>query len=257
MGDFDTIQEEIDWARGCAERASAIVDSYLEEDPFSKVIKIDPATGEHVHVIKMIDAPPNTIRHLVRNSVLDLKYAYDRSIYCAARRFGIDSGTYPWADSRNGFKARIRKRLEKPATRLPNALIKELFRQKPYTTPPGPSGSPDLTREIAKMANGKHSIGIEIKPVVTGLDLSRGLFVGGVSFGGQWDPVNKELELFRHPAEAKVIPPQSKITIDIVFEHTGVLGTYEAFGLITQFADRAEACLKGFKRVCAAAGKLD
>ena len=252
MDSLNSVQDDINWAKSRIDEGKVLFETCLNDDPFSFLIETDPHTGEHFHKFKLVKDFPIEIKHLFRNALVDLKHSFDRALNAAAQevRGRTYNSSYPWADSVVGFKSILRKRQTDVKTALPFNLLRELFRQYPYAgSPKAPEGQ-DLIREIAHMANAKHTVGFEIRASASLAVISNGHFSNTWPVFDGWDAVKKELVIARSAPNGKAVHGNTELSTHIFFERSGELGKLPAWIALWHFADHAEACLQGFRRVC-------
>ncbi len=250
MSGFDAIQNEIDWARSCINRGNEAFDAYLKDKSFAFVVEIDPSSGEQIHKLKMMKPLPPEVSHYFRNALLDLKHSFDRSLHIAARtmgRTGFDRN-YPWSDSIDGLEKILKTRQGKPRTSLPDGLLKEIRAQEPYSGPPATFGPKHLVREIANMANDKHSIGFQVSASVSSISVNINATGMGIVNHG-WDSVNNEMIVAKGAFDGKASYCNTDITVEVLFQRSGRIGQIPVAAALTEFANRAQACHEGFKRV--------
>lgn len=251
MNHFDVPQKTITWARVCIDLGREAIRRYFEDKPFTLVIEDDPNSGEKITKIILSVGPTPEIEGHFTNALVGLKHSFDQSLFAAAQAtkcLGFDK-TYPWADTRAGCEAIIQKRQMKLKTRLPQPIIDEVLRQKPYSTGPGSSSREYLVREIAKMANDKHTIGFTTAASITQLQTSNLITTGGLSFGYPWDPVKKEMIISRVAVGSAASYNNPTISANVFFERRGMIGEVPVIDAATYFADAAQAALDGFKAV--------
>lgn len=263
MDAFETPQNNIDWARQCLDRGREAFRIYAHSNSFIHVAEHDPETGDEVRKVVQIKPLPDEVGHYFRNALVDLKHSFDQSLFAAAKKLGFHrfKKNYPWADSPAGLRATLGKRQTDKDSILPDILIEEIWRQEPYATGPSFSGGNDLIREVAQMVNDKHTIGFVSVPIVASMRLdnfmvstrNRGPDTGVILPEFIWDPVNKEMILGRVRGGAKILYDDPQVSIQVLFERTGLLEDVSAPVAIRRFADRAQFVLEGFKRVCAQA----
>jgi len=250
---FETPQKAINWARSNIEAARQTFVAYAQNNPLAFVIEEDPETGDKIHKFKLVKQMPDEIEHLCRNAIVDLKHSFDQSLSAAARtlNFVRFDKNYPWADSVVGLKRIIDQRQTKKDGALPQILIDEIYRQKPYSTAPGLATGNNLIREIAKMANDKHTIGIEVTANVASYIVSNLTAAGPSELFRGWDPVKQELIFAIVKPGGSISYNKPQIAANICFKRAGDIGKIGVFDAAEAFADRAQAVLDGFKAVCA------
>jgi hypothetical protein len=252
MSSFQTVQNQIDWARECINNAHAAAGTYFESDAFVRRVEIDPKTGERVDKIALVKDPPSTIEGPLRNAILDLKHSFDQSLFFAARAMGFErfNANFPWADSKSGFDGIIRRRQLDKKTMLPQVLIDEIERHGPYSTGPEPPNPEYLIREIAQLANDKHNIGIthslEVSSVTFNAPMS---FFGAASLSRPWDPVKKEVEICRLAPDTIATYNDPILNWNMFFNRAGIVGEIPAFDVARIFADKAQTVLNDLKAI--------
>lgn len=248
MSAFDEVREQIDWAKMCLDAANVEITDYIQNNAFAVLEETDPHTGEHVRKVKLVNPIPISIKGRLRNAILDLRHSFDMSLHAAATTCGVSrfDKNFPWADSPTGVRTIIDSWQRKVKTRLPEVIVNEIFRQEPHSTGEGFAGGNDLVREIAKMANNKHSIGITASAQVASVHVKARL-TNVMSFTSMepWDPVKKELVISRHIGSASYDDPA--VTGNVFFKRVGRLGMRPAFPTSMVFYNRAKLCLEGFE----------
>jgi len=258
MDAFQEVQDQIDWAKTNIETGFKAFDEYVKNGAFSRVVEDDLKTGEKVGKIKLVKRVPNEVKGPFRNAILDLKHSFDMALHASAKTLGFHrfDKTYPWSDTENGLRGIIESRQRNRDAKLPQILIDEIWRQKPYASgPKSPSGE-YLIREIANMANGKHTIGLTVAAKIESYEISQHVRIdtkGGAALGGKWDPEKKELELYRASGDAAITDNNASVTAYIFFKRVGSAGQVPVNVAAETFADYAQLVLDGFKAVCAGA----
>jgi hypothetical protein len=128
--------------------------------------------------------------------------------------------------------------------------VDEIFRQKPYGTGPNLPGGDDLVREVAKMANDKHTIGFKVAAALTGMRVGAMTFSGSGSLIHNGDPVKKEMILARMTPGSKFSYQDCTVSANIFFKRTGKIGQVSAFTAAREFVDRVQFVLESFKAAC-------
>lgn len=252
---FETAAKSINFARICIEMARIEAQAYLRNHAFAHVIEKDSETGELVAKIKLISPPPDELEGHFRTAILETKHSFDMILNAAARAFRYYQfkRNFPWADTRTGVEEILKRRQDKDDGRLPKALIDEILRHEPFATGKIPTEGNVLIRDIAKMANNKHSVGITAKAAITSFGLNIDHLIpnnGAVTFFSGWNPKKKELEFIRLSGDAYGSFDKPKIAGDIFFDRAGPIGEIPAHIVATMFLEKAEVALGGFKALC-------
>jgi len=82
---FDAAEEKLQALNGP-------IDSFLKGDPYSFVVNIDPATGEHVFKARIRKSPPPIIPKTIADALQDMRTGLDYIAFAFAER---ESGTAP------------------------------------------------------------------------------------------------------------------------------------------------------------------
>lgn len=251
MSAFDKILDQIEWAETCIEAARVEITQYVQYDAFRFEHQMNPKTGEHVHKIVLVKDVPNSIKGKLRNAVVDLKHSFDMTLHAAASALGNSrfDKNFPWADSPKGVRGIIDSWQSKDKTRIADAIIDDIWRQEPYATGEGYSGGEDLTREIAKMANNKHTIGIGATAQVQTILFPniRAKNVRSFSLVEPWNPNKNEMILSRYIGTVSY--DDTAVTGCVVFERVGRIGSLPAVPAAMHFLERAKLCVEGFKAI--------
>lgn len=251
MSAFDEVREQINWAETRIEVARIEIAQYIQHDAFRFVQEVNAQTGEHVRKIVLVKDVPMSIKGYLRNAVVDLKHSFDMSLHAAVGELGNSrfDKNFPWADSPKGVRGIINGWQSKDKTKVPQAIIDEIWRQEPYATGEGYSGGEDLTREVAKMANNKHSIGIGASAQIQSVSFTNITVISATSFSlmEAWNPKKKELVLSRHIGLVSYDDPA--VTGNVIFERVGRIGPLAAIPTAISFLERAKLCVEGFEAV--------
>lgn len=251
MSEFDEVREQIEWAKTCIKCAENEIAAYIKSDAFALLEETDPQTGEYVSKIKLVNPVPSTIKGNLRNAIVDLKHSFDMALHAATRicgPAGFDKN-FPWADSPTGVSARIDSWQRKAKTRLPEIIVDEILRQEPHATGEGFAGGNDLIREIANMANDKHSIGITASAQITSMQFDITVEnASNFSAIEPWDAEKKELILIRHTG-GSVSQDYPAVSGNVSFESVGRLGELPAMPTVIAFYESAYLSAQGFEAV--------
>lgn len=246
---FNAPQQTIDWARESIRLGVEACAPYLQNDAFATVVEVDRETGDEVHKVILANPPTLAIKGYFSNAVTDLRHSFDQSLFAAAQICGCVKfdQNFPWADSIDGLTGIINKRQIKESSRLPQHIVDEILRHEPYAARPGAPGGNNFVRDVAKMANNKHSIGLTASVTISQAAFKNVVIEGPGSFLKPWDPVKKEIEISRLRPGGSVSYDNPRFTAHVSFEHAGLIGRMSAAGVALQFAEKAQAVLDGLK----------
>jgi len=142
---------------------------------------------------------------------------------------------FPWRSSSNDVERKLR------SGAIPPQLWEAIRQEEPYPTSNLYSGGNDVARALAKLANGKHTVGLStlLRVVRCGLPTVRGSGSFAQFPNPHWDPERNELVL-------AIVDPS--LTVDQDYKVDLALGLagpapitrIPATRLLATFADRAE-----------------
>lgn len=246
---FDTPQKSINWAKQFIEKGEEATKLYFDQGPFMMIAEHNQATGEILKKFKLIREPSPEIEGFFTDAVVRIKHSFDQSLYAAAQAahyFKFDKN-YPWSDSYSGLISILKARQKNKNTKLSQKILDEIVRQKPYFLDKD-NQSPDyLIREMARIANDKHTIGFTAAASVCSMRIQGLTMVGPAEFLYPWDPIKKEMVIYRTMLGGSVTHGKPTFSADIFFDRNGILRTVAAGVALQQFVDRAQYVLDGFK----------
>lgn len=160
---------------------------FIESDPYSRVVEIDPNTSEEVHKIKLAKPMPVALPGLAADAVNNMRSALDQAIYTLT---GARNTYFPIARTQSDFENAVKGRCKD----LPEEIIELIRTLKPY------KGGNNLLWALNELCNtNKHSF---ISPVAMA---SGGTYVKRITMlsGGFdlprhiWNRTKNEMELLR------------------------------------------------------------
>jgi len=256
---FNRPKESIAWAREAINELDVSFRDFFHPKPLGPIIKgrkpygqvvdIDPETGDEVHKFKIFDAVPSALSRRATEALGNLRNSFDQSVFAACSAIGRipKKGNlhFPWRTS----PIDLNRTLENgPVTAEFWEVIK---REEPYPTGNGYTGGDDTIREIAKLANGKHTVGLAITPRVSSYT-HPSIFSSGnrvVIPGIRWDPVKNEM-IMAIVSPGTDVKHDYKVQLQVGLDVAPPLRDIPAIALFNAFADRAESFTKAIEAEC-------
>lgn len=251
---FDRPEQTIGFAEAAIHELIAEWQAFGADDPFQTVTETDDDGVRIVKIVMTRDLPP-ILQRRATEALNNLKNAFDQMLFAVCSAIGrpIKQGHYPWADSPTGL-AQIRAKNSHAERKrvFPPEVWTEIERQAPYKRGEGYAGGNDLVREMARLANAKHTVGLAVAGRFKAV--SQNIKIGRVSGHGSffashfpvWDPVKKEAILERSKG-AEGLECQYSTAFYVVFDEP--IPALDAPSALEAFLGKAKGCFKGFKEL--------
>jgi hypothetical protein len=248
---FDSPTETIAWAREAINELQTIFQGFCNNNNFREFREIDDDAGEEVLKIKLISAFPREMRRKCTEAMERIRHSFDQSLYAACWAIGHrpkESIYFPWAQNPLDLERRLWDGKPKPS-KIPIELWPILRRFEPYSRGNGYPGGNDIIRELAKIANRKHTINLSVTANVSSTTYDNIHIISATSFSipsPRWDPVKNEVELMRLAGK---IDPDYKYSVQfyVALNESPPLNLVPAIGVLNAFADKAQTVLDGLE----------
>lgn len=257
LDSFRTPQKSIDWATTAIDNAQAAFRAFLACDhTMPKIEQFDPATGHYETKIVQAADIPSEFESNVTNALNLLRNSFDQSLFaaCVAISQSREKANYPWADNPDpDLERRLTARVSKGSDRLkiPDSLWDCIRRQQPYGRGEGYSGGDDVIREIAKVANAKHTVGFVVVADIAGVSHYFPTGEGGrwVALGDQtWNPLKKEIVLYvSNLPNLGAFQNYQKVAFRMTYPQGSPLAGLPVTDTLRVFANKAQSVLDTFK----------
>ena len=261
---FDEPQKTIKWAEKAIDEGEAIRESTITKKSFATVSNFDATTGETITKVIMKGSISDDIGRKYTEALNNLRNSFDQSIFAAASAIGkpMKDAHYPWADNPGkSLDARL-KGTGKPGKTIPVELWDTIRAHEPYATSPAYPGGNDLIRQLAAIANAKHTVGFKTDAALATImhpsaRIER--FEGGghvriAPFGETWDPVKNEIIVRRTKNAVLKSDNKYRITFYIAFDAPSPVGDVPAELALRVFAQEAQNVLDTLKARCCELG---
>ncbi|MBL8658597.1 MAG: hypothetical protein JNM75_02440 [Rhodospirillales bacterium] len=252
LGDdaFLTAYETLCWADEAIKELSKESARYLNQARSS--IHRDADSVDELHKLTLPSHIPAVIRRKLMEALGLIKNSFDQSVVAAIRAVRGDAATkgtvyFPWADSPTDLDHRLgaAKRSGRTVSncpKIPPDLWPVLRSFEPYRTGNSYPGGNDLVREMAHIANRKHTVRLLLLPSVAGgvINVNRMTLSGPGFFGNfSWDPVKNELIFGRLPRDSEC-DYNAHIALHIAFDEPGFLLQKPIIYSLHMFAAKAK-----------------
>ena len=250
---FSTATDSVDWAHEAIDQFQSEFAAFVADgDNCHFFVDFDEKTGEHIYKFKIFKPAPSRMRKLATEAIAHSKNSFDQSNFAAISCFRVvkKSVYFPWATTPTDLDRLLIER------DIPEKLWPAFRVQEPYPRSNEHPGGDDLIRNLATIANRKHTIGLSFATVVPSRFLGKAVI--NLAPGehvkinpSAWSPVNNEVEIVRWIGRSPLkVYEGSGVTVHIGFDEPTLPKTMDvAFGL-TEFAGRAESFLKAVKALC-------
>lgn len=214
--------------------------SFFEKKPFVTVAEEDVRTGNNIHKIKLNQPIPDKIIRLATEIINNTKNCFDQSTFSACASIGRIPKKdihFPWRSSPNDLEIWF----ESKKSIIPEEL-RDIFRQHaPYPQGTGYTGGDNQIRELARIANNKHTIGLHIHGHIT--EYTHPSLSGTISFvqipAPKWNVVKNEMIVLEVSKDA-IVKHDHKFTFGIFISGLPDRVNSEIVNSLGRFIQKAE-----------------
>jgi len=240
---FDRPKETLSWGNKAIQEFQDIVVNYFAGDPYKEIKEIDPETrDEVVKQIPVTQFPHKEVERKVTEAMLHIKYTFDQVSHAACVStdpfLAKHTTNFPWTDSLSGLEKRLSK------GKFPKALWPAFHSLEPYAAGDTVSDDNKIARELAKIVNRKHTVGIALNPTVNGVEMRlHGTVRNLTILNPRWNPVTDEIEI-RRGAPQPDLNHHYSLRIDVVFDKSTSLKGVPVLPCLRIFAAKAEKAIQ-------------
>jgi hypothetical protein len=251
---FAPPQKHIEWGEEAFSDGERIFQGFFgNKDNFPCVREKDPETGGVRGRVYLANPLPDGLERKLTEIVNNARHSFDQSLFAACAAIGkpVNDGHFPWAINPTDLDKwkLVGKHPSKP--KIPPELWDVLRSHEPYYGGDNYTGGNNIIRELAALANSKHTIGIVAGmalPRMTVRDLNLRTAPGFQFLGGPWDSVKNEGIIWRDPTGQAEISANYQITFHVRFDVPPPLGAVDASAAARDFLDKAQRVLKDLKQ---------
>ncbi|MFC6911648.1 hypothetical protein ACFQGS_23100, partial [Novosphingobium lubricantis] len=235
---FQRVQEEINWANASVLEAQAAFKAGVGKDTFAYVVEVDPQTGNKAWKIKRVGNTPPEIRICCEEPCLTLSIPLTECLMLLPRQAIASLSTRTTLGLRQSLDLKEYSSPDKVSPVLDSLkILSANSEDKSHTRDPGPPSRQNIVREIAQMANDKHSIGIIVGAHAMMVSAKIAIAFDVTRCMNTWDFVNDELIVLEVGPDAADLTtaPDVNVTIDVFFERGDQFFEVSAFRALRIF----------------------
>lgn len=251
---FDRPQNLINFSTSAIEEAHAAWKNFANTDNFPIVGEIYNHSGDTIVKVVLDNPIPDIIERRFTEALNNLRNSFDQSLFaiCSVISKPIKDAHFPWAQNPDPELKHKFVHKKTGNILIPPETWDVIKRHEPYRTGSTYSGGNDLIRDLAKIANSKHTVGIKVDCLSSSITFpsrSGPLFAGEylIEYTPKWDVTNNEMILTRYKTSQMVSDGQYSFVLDININAPPPAGVVSAFFALYQFRDKAQAVLNDFK----------
>lgn len=240
---FDTPHETIEWAGEAIQELNAIYDEFLGPKNMHFVVEPHLKPQYKALKIKARNPPPTGLRRKATEALNNVRHSFDQTLHAACVALGKPRPrtNFTWRPTPREVQGYLRSK------DIPVDLWEVIMGEEPYKRGNGYVGGDDFIFAVAKLADGKQTIGFRIMPQVR--DSAQPVVSGNFVLIPKpvWVTVNNEQVIAFGPHDMQVKGDYTVI-LNITFDEPGPLHDQSlAWGLARfhakaqKFAHRMEA----------------
>ncbi|MBK8197342.1 MAG: hypothetical protein IPK75_03140 [Acidobacteria bacterium] len=255
LNDFEIPRRSLNWAKEAIQESHVVLESYFARVRGVEVTDIDPETGLHHFKVKLSESIPDRVDRRIFEAISNTKNAFDQAMFAAVcainRRPKSGDVHFPWRSSLED----LNRRMENAKANIPRELHDVIRKHEPYPRSDPGSESGNQIREIAKLANQKHTVSVRVVGYVSGGRFPDSYTTGNGEIGPvihpalRWDPVHNEMTVLVHGGNLK-IKNNYRFAFHVVFQESGALKNVPAMPVVDAFAAKAEAVINDLEAEC-------
>lgn len=255
---FDSAIEVLDWAGEAIQELKVIHDAFFNSGNFRELREFDADASQNILKVKLVSKLPSSIPRKATEALLHIKHSFDRSLYAACLAIGkLPKGNlyFPWAESPDDLEYRLGAKAK--AGKVPKLIIpKELWDVlrgfEPYGRSDAYTGGNNLIRELAKIANRKHTLRLNFSAEVGGIEYPAfsGPMTGPATFEmckPHWDTVKNEVIIAKFPSSLQT-DYKYALHLGIAFNEAPPLKGKNLIAALNDFLTKAQTVLERLSR---------
>lgn len=248
---FDSPLKTIAWAREAIDELDTGFRAFFDTHPYRDFMDVDPDTGERLHKIALIQSLPSVLERKATEALNNIRHSFDQSLFagcCAIGKRPKKDIAFPWKMSPTDLNFAFTDSKGK----VPTEFRDVIHRQEPYPASEGHLGGNDQIRELAKIANGKHTIGltVTIRISVSRISDFSGGYIDRFSIPGtKWDSLKNEVIIAIIGPKANV-RYKHQFALRVVLDIPGPLGDVPIIDALREFANKSEVFHESIKAEC-------
>lgn len=256
---FRVPRERLQWARTAIEDFHRESQKFIETWPGHRVVHKDLEARRETIKFVFEGEIPWKIQSYANRVIEDLKNVFDQATFAACRAIDDkvtdkDTRNFPWAQSEKDLNGKLYGKHNK----IPNKLFAAFFELKPYSLPEEGFSFDYIVRELAQLANRKHSIGLVMQCNVASIMLPSFFGCDEIDWASgipldfenpEWDVGRKELKIATGPlGTSACLKNDTQFSFYIAIDVTGPIGQVPFIHLAAAFAEKAETVITTLER---------
>ncbi|MBB6013474.1 hypothetical protein HNR59_002863 [Aquamicrobium lusatiense] len=243
---FETIQ----WAREAINEFESTLREFFDSKPYGEVTDLDAETGDSVLKFKLIRDLPTGLARKATEALNNIRHSFDQGLYAgcvAVKRRPKKDIHFPWSTTPSDLEGKLSRHNDV----IPSEFWDIIRGEHPYPASERYPGGDDIIRELAKIANGKHTIGLKVVGMVSGVRYpdARSGPLGGGPFSlpfPQWNSEKNELIIARYQGDWR-FKNNYEIAFQVALDEAGPLRNVPVTAAFHAFAEKSEQFTKALK----------
>ncbi|WP_421838209.1 hypothetical protein [Novosphingobium sp.] len=257
MGDLSAFirpQKSIERAKQALYNAKKTFFEFMDGQNIEPIQVFDQKTGYYCLKTVITGPVPDNIEAQISSAVTTTRHAFDQIIFSACEAIGKPTKGlyYPWVDEERLLAAKLFSNKQNKEI-IPADLWDVIRAQEPYPHSDDTQRGNTLIRNMAILANRKHTVGIEIGcfPAINKTEIEAHGYVKEMIFGTEMiiRSENLEFEFLRWKGQSKFNYRFSPI-FHIIFNQDapGDLGERTAMLCVQRFIEAAQKAIDDFRQ---------
>lgn len=247
---FAAAKETVDWAKDAVNELDAECRRFFQSGVTRVVIESDPQSGEQIQKLKLTKNLPKVFRRKATEALHNARHSFDQATFaCHFVTSGNQSSSlyFPWSSSPADLEGKLKR----------YGIDKRLWHifeaEEPYSRGNSYPGGNDVMRNLAKIANTKHTVGLTINAQIAHAICP---VIGVGSDGGsvalcipKWDAAKNEAILARGSGDVQMQDNYS-YAFAVIFKEPSFTKPVNAIDALTAFIEKADSFVKNIERGC-------
>jgi hypothetical protein len=244
---FAPANDAISWAYEVTRAFYESAELFFKDGNVVLRASYNPVLGENFLKVKIKQKLPYNLRMRATDALTNLRHSFDQSLFAALKLLdpALKKTVYfPWARSPTDLNHLLKSRA------IDERLWKAIRDVEPYSRGADFDGGDDLIRALAQLANGKHTVGLDVstkldcRPNFTAYPLEELIipkFSQSVGLKG--------IILMRWKGIVE-FDPQTGVSLEVVFQDKSVAGGQNVIKSLTMFHEKAKDTSERLMAAC-------
>jgi hypothetical protein len=238
---------------------------YFAQSPFRNVIEVDAEAGQKIVKIQAVDGIPDIIVKSAMSATETIKNAFDQAMYAACYAVGAPPKKdvfFPWCANPRDLEHKLGAIPGVPSSknkdRIPEQLRAVLRTLEPYPKGHGYTGGDTIVRELAELANRKHTFNLShtLRMDEVLFPSFSGRLTGPFSLPmARWDTVKNEIVLMRLPVSAPDPKADAALKFQVCFDERGSINGHPVGPALQHFHMKAQRAIGALEAECRSSGR--